>query len=45
MQRVENLSAAPIRTKMWSPPQVKGDFPAIYAIVETEVRRILDERG
>ena len=30
---------------MWSPPHLKGDFAAVYTAVETEVRRILDERG
>ena len=37
-------SAAAIRTEMWSPPHVRGNFPAVYVAVETEVRRILDER-
>ncbi len=36
---------AAIRTQMWTPPEVDGDFPAVYAEVEVEVRRILDDRG
>ncbi len=31
--------------QMWTRPDVNGDFPAVYAEVEAEVRRILDERG
>ncbi len=38
-------SEAAIRTQMWTPPSVRGDFPSVYAEVEAEVRRILDERG
>ncbi|MFQ5947748.1 MAG: hypothetical protein ACE5KX_02665 [Acidimicrobiia bacterium] len=41
----DGRSAAAIRTQMWSPPHVKGDFSAVYTAVETEVRRVLDERG
>jgi hypothetical protein len=37
--------SAAVRTQMWSPPHVMGNFPAVYVAVETEVRRILDERG
>ena len=41
----DTRSAEAIRTQMWSPPHVTGDFPAVYAAVETEVRRKLGERG
>jgi hypothetical protein len=38
-------STTPVQTQMWSSPDFKGDFPAVYTAVETEVRRKLDERG
>ena len=41
----KDRSEAAIRTQMWTPPGVRGDFPSVYAEVESEVRRILDERG
>ena len=41
----DGRSAAAIRTQMWTPPEAKGDFAAVYVAVETEVRRTLDERG
>ncbi len=41
----EGQSAAAIQTEMWSPPQAKGDFATVYTAVESEVRRILNERG
>ena len=42
---MEDIRSAAIRTQMWSPSHVKGNFPAVYTAVETEVRRMLDERG
>ncbi len=41
----EGRSAAAIQTQMWSPPDAKGDFADVYTAVESEIRRILDERG
>ena len=41
----KSRSAAAIETQMWSPPDAKGDFAAVYTAVETEVRRTLGERG
>ena len=38
-------SESAIRTQMWTPPDVEGDFASVYAEVEAEVRSILDERG
>ena len=41
----EELPAGAVETQMWSPDDFKGDFSQVYTVVESEVRRILDERG